>query len=137
MAYRRIAPFVLLLPTIVIIAPTLVFGAILSPIVTCNGAVEGNNLPACTVCHLAQAAQNVLNVGIFIAIFLSSLLFAWAGILYLTHAASITEAAKAKKLFSSVLIGLILILSSWLIIDTIMKTLVNDKALLGPWNQIC
>jgi len=125
-------------------APSLVFGELNLPsIVTCTGA-PGSPTP-CTVCHLMQAAQNVLNVGIFVAIFLSSLLFAWAGVLYLTQSANIGEQGKARKLFRTVLFGLLLILAAWLIIDTLMKILVDPNKVIstssgiriGPWNEIC
>ena len=129
----------LLILLAIIFSPALAFGAPLPSIVPCGGADQ----PSCTVCHLMQVAQNVLNVGIFIAIFFSSLLFAWAGILYLTQSANIIGQDKAKNVFKSVFFGLLLILAAWLIIDTIMKVLVDPNKTItsgikiGPWNEIC
>lgn len=98
-------------------------------IVTCGGI-------DCTVCDIAATAQNVLNTGIFVAVFLSAVLFAWAGFLYLTNAANQENIGRARGMFTNVIVGLLIILSAWLIIDTLMKVLVGNGSL-GPWNKIC
>lgn len=88
----------------------------------------------CGVCDLATMAQNVLNMGIFVAVFLSAILFAWAGWKYLTAGGG-EGITQARSIFTNVLVGLIIILAGWLIVDTLIKTLTGDK--LGPWNQVC
>ena len=133
----HIASFALL---VLLTAPALVSSAVMpGPIVTCNGALAGttkdNSLPACTICDIAQTAQNVLNTGIFVAVFLSAILFAWAGVKYLTSAVNQGGLNEAKSLFLNVLIGLFIILGAWLVIDTLMKTLTNGQ--FGPWNKVC
>ncbi len=111
------------------------------PIVNCSGAIAGSssdinpNLPPCTICDIAQTAQNILNTGIFVAVFLSAILFAWAGWKYLTNVASSSGVSEAKTLFGNVLIGLFVILGAWIVIDTLMKTLTNGQ--FGPWNKVC
>lgn len=138
MTYRQVRPLVLFILALVVVTPAIV-GAELKTIVPCNPTIgaDGKMTGACTVCHIAQVAQNVLNDGIYIAVFLSAILFAWAGFLYLTNVASEGQQSKAKSVFSSVLIGLLIILAAWLVIDTLMKTLVPDSGGFGPWNQIC
>ncbi len=104
-------------------------------IVPCSGAVAKDNMEACTVCHLATLAQNLLNSAIFLAVFISAILFAYAGWLYLTNEA-IQGQAEARGLFKDVVLGLIIILGAWLFVDTIMKTLMGSTNYL-PWNSIC
>lgn len=128
MTLKRIATFfALVILCIVLIAPVFV-SAVGFPesIVPCKG-------PDCTVCHLAELANRVLNAGIYLAIFLSALLFAWAGWKYLTSVANPGQHEEAKKIFLNVLIGLIVILGGWLVIDTLMRVLVKNK----NWNTIC
>jgi len=91
----------------------------------------------CGVCDIAQLAQNTINAGIYIAVFLSAILFAWAGWKYITAGGDATKAGDAKNIFWTVGVGLILILAAWLIVDLIMKMLVSENALLGPWNEVC
>jgi hypothetical protein len=114
-----------------VIAPTLTSAAIgLKQIVpdTCNGT------SGCTsLCDIATMAQNILTDGIYIAVFLSAVLFAWAGFLYLTNAANPGEVSRAKTIFFDVAVGLVIILASWLIVNTLMSTLAN----IAQWNNLC
>ena len=94
-----------------------------------------NQVGGCqSVCDLAVLAQNVLNAGIYIAVFLAAFLFAWSGWRYLTSVAG-GEISKAKETFLNVMVGLVIILGGWLVIDTLMKVLTGGK--FGPWNKVC
>ncbi len=96
-----------------------------------------NDVGGCqSVCDIATIAQNILNTGIYIAVFLSAVLFAWAGWLYLTSVAG-SEISRAKTIFADVAIGLVIILAGWLVVDTLMRTLVGNGGSFGPWNKIC
>jgi hypothetical protein len=114
---------------LLLISPTLAFAQI-PTIVPCSGT-------DCTFCHIGQLAQNVLNAGIYIAVFLSAILFAYAGWKYITAGGDPGKAGESKKIFWNVGVGLVLILVAWLIVDLIMKMLVSETALFGPWNQVC
>jgi len=92
---------------------------------------------ACGLCQLGQLAQNVLNAGIYIAVFLSALLFAWAGWNYITAGGDSGKAGEARKVFWNVGVGLVIILGAWLIVDLIIKVLVDQSKIFGPWNKIC
>ncbi|TSC86502.1 MAG: hypothetical protein G01um10148_488 [Parcubacteria group bacterium Gr01-1014_8] len=109
----------------------------LLPLVS-NAALPDSIVPCkgldCTVCSLATLAQNLLNAGIFMAIFISALLFAYAGWLYLTNEA-IGQQQKAKGMFLNVVVGLVLILGAWLIVDTLMKVMLGGSYM--PWNSVC
>src|SRR3989338_8569796 len=95
-----------------LISPAIAFAQI-PTIVPCNGT-------DCTFCHIAQLAQNVLNGGIYLAVFLSAILFAYAGWQYITAGGESGKASEAKKIFWNVGVGLVLILAAWLIVDMIM-----------------
>lgn len=88
----------------------------------------------CKVCDLATLAQNILNTGIFLFIFMAALIFSYAGFLYLTNEA-IGKQAQAKSIFGHVAGGLVVLLAAWLIVDTLMKTVLGGD--FGPWNDIC
>ncbi len=133
---RRELPRILALLLIVFfVAPSIALAANALPgqIVpeTCN-QVGGCQ----SVCDIAVIAQNILNTGIYIAVFLSAVLFAWAGWLYLTTAAG-SDKSRAKEVFMNVAVGLVIILAGWLVVDTLMRTLVGNGGSFGPWNKIC
>jgi len=100
---------------------------------------KGCTGPDCTLCHLVELAQNIINGGIYISIFLSAVFFAYAGWNYVSAnfpggggESSITY---AKNIFWNVTIGLVIILSAWLIVDTVVRGLVQGEYL--PWAALC
>ncbi|MFZ2719935.1 MAG: hypothetical protein WAZ27_03625 [Minisyncoccia bacterium] len=95
-------------------------------IVPCNGV-------DCKCQDLITLAQNIINSGIFLAIFLSAMLFAYAGWLYLTQE-TIQSKSEAKSVFTNVFFGLTILLSAWLIVDTLMGALLKDNV---SWSNIC
>src|SRR3989344_5387860 len=70
----------------------IVFIAVPSAVLAQQNILPGQIVPATcnepggckSICDIATVAQNILNTGIYIAVFLSAVLFAWAGWLYLT-----------------------------------------------------
>jgi hypothetical protein len=129
MLLRLRFPAVLILTSLLFLTPALAFAAGLpAQIVSCTGV-------NCTVCDIATTAQNVLNTGIFVMVFLSAVLFAYAGWEALTAAGNTEKYAHAKSIFGNVVLGLVIILSAWLVIDTLMRTMLGSG--FGPWNAIC
>lgn len=131
MYFRRIVPYI---PVFVALFPYMLFAqqqaGIPERIVPCTGAAGST---PCTCQHLIELAQNIINGGIFLAVFFCAILFAYAGWLYLTNEA-IGEQQHAKKIFSNVILGLVILLSAWLIVDTLMSNLLKDNI---RWNNIC
>jgi len=112
-----------------VFSPALALAAGLpTKIVTCNGV-------DCTVCDIAIVAQNVLNTAIFVLVALSAVLFAYAGWKMLTAQGNTESYSQGKSIFGNVVLGLVIILAGWIVIDTLMKTMTNSS--FGPWNKIC
>ncbi len=97
----------------------------------CNGAGGCQN-----ICDIAKLAQNLLNYGIFLAVVLSSFLFAYAGWNMLISGGNSEAYAKGKRVFGNVLIGLLIILGGWIVIDTLMDTFIGSTSGFS-WNRIC
>ncbi len=117
----------LTISSLYLLVPLAASAQLSGPLVPCSGI-------DCTVCHLAQLAQNLLNGGIFLAVFMTGIIFAWAGFLMLTSSVS-DNISKAKKMFFNTALGLVIILVAWLVVDTLMKTLLGGT--FGPWNAVC
>jgi hypothetical protein len=97
-------------------------------IVTCKGV-------DCKCSDLVKMAENVLNTGIYFAVFISAVLFAWAG-WKMVSGKSMGDGEKigeAKKILWNVIIGLVVILAAWLLVDTLMRTLTQSVI----WSDIC
>lgn len=112
--------------------PLLASADVIPTIVTCKGA-------DCTCADLGKVAQNVIDASIFLAVFLSAVLFAWAGWKLLTGktAGSHGAISEGKEIFWNVVVGLTIIIAAWLVVDTVVKTLTENGAVRGVWNQIC
>jgi hypothetical protein len=104
-----------------------------SRIVPCDGVGVGGGAE-CTACHLGTLAQNILNTGVFLFVFLAAIMFAYAGFMYLSDSA-IGKQQQAKAIFGHVTGGLVILLAAWLIVDTLMKAVLGGS--FGPWNNIC
>ena len=94
---------------------------------------ECNGIGGCqNVCTLATLAQNLVNAAIFIAVFMSATLFAVAGIKMLSAGGG-NQVGEAKKIFTNVVIGLLLVLAAWLLVDTIFAVLTGNHL----WSKMC
>ncbi len=123
------------LMTSFVFVPAIAMAAGMQPIVPNDCNVPGG---CQSVCDLALLAQNVLNDGIYLAVFLSAVLFAWAGFKHMTAGGSPDQIHQANKVFSAVFIGLIIILSAWLIVGTLLSVIAGGGPTpTMPWNQIC
>lgn len=130
---RKILPtvivFVVLLFVFIPIADVLAqsFPGGPSGLVPCSG-------PECQACDLTALAQNVINFLVYFAVFVGTLMFVYAGFTYVTAGSNVEKINKAHSVFWRVFIGMIFVLSAWLVVDLIMTTFLNKD--FGPWNKI-
>ncbi|MCX6702413.1 MAG: pilin [Candidatus Wolfebacteria bacterium] len=126
MKKRFLLPAYLLLLT----SPLLVSAAGLVP---CTGL-------NCTFCDLLKLLDNVIGF-IFKIIFpLAAVMVVIGGFMIMFSAGNPGRAAKGKEVITAAIIGIVIALISWLVLDTIFKILVSQgdwtNAGLGPWNQL-
>jgi len=88
-------------------------------LVPCNG-------PECNLCDLAQLAENVINFFVKISFVISALLFAYAGFLFFTAGADPGKVSSARKIFTDTIVGIIIILTAWLVVNVILTVLTGQ-----------
>ena len=103
-------------------------------LVTCSGL-------DCQFCHLVSTGQNVMNWLVLVLTIIAGLLFAYAGLMLVTSTGNRTFKQKALTIFNNVIIGYLLVLAGWLLVDTTLKALANqahfaEGGVIGPWNRI-
>ena len=114
-----------------IFGPTFVSAAPYQIIPNCNkGAIDsspttgGHYTTPCDFNALIQLINNVIYFLLFIiATPLVALIICYAGFLFLTSGGSSETRTKAKKILKNVIVGYIIGLAAWLIVNTIVKTL--------------
>ena len=85
----------------------------------------GVDCSACNVVNLANGAIKWL-IGILFVIF--ALLLAIAGVKLVTSGGNHSALDEAKSSFTNAIVGFLIILSAWLIVDTIMRALVGTES---------
>lgn len=113
-------------------------------LIACYPQTEApNNHPCgCTVCHVFATLHRIVQFLTFqIALPLAVLLFVVAGFMLLISGANPQLRESGKKMLTTAVIGLLIVLLSWVIINTIINVLGGGPKPLGfpnPWNEpIC
>jgi hypothetical protein len=84
-----------------------------------------------------QLVQNGMNATVSFGIIICVIVIAFAGILWILTPTNPENHSQAKKVLTNAAIGLLIILSAWLMVDFVMKLLYNQNLEgLGPWNTI-
>jgi len=114
---------------ILISAPlTLAQQAQQSKLVTCTGV-------DCNFCHLLSTGKNVIDLLFQVLIIAAVVMIVVAGFKLVTSAGNVSAMQSAKGMLTNVIIGFVIVLSAWLIVDTIIKMLVGQNSQFGMWNQ--
>ena len=77
----------------------------------------------CGWSELIEMAKNILDFIVMLAITASALMFAYAGWLFFSDTGNASNVEKGKKIFGAVVVGLIIVLVAWLVVNTILVTL--------------
>ena len=89
------------------------------PLIVCNG-------PDCSVAQFVELVQKFINFVIFVlAVPVAAFIFGYGGVLLITARGDKSQVDKAKLAFRSAGVGLIIILAAWLIVYTIVETLID------------
>ncbi len=94
----------------------------------------------CQACSIVTLIQGLITFLIGLSVPIAMAMFAYAGVLYFTSGAGggNENISKARRIFSSTLMGFVLALASWLIVNTILNTIVSKAYFQnsGDWFHI-
>jgi len=98
------------------------------PIVPCGGERQ----PECDFNQGVHLVGHIISFLLYCAVLIAAIAFTVAGFKYVTAAGNESQVKEAHNIFKNVAVGLIIALSAWLIVDTILKALANQGySLLG------
>jgi len=105
------------------------------PIVPCGTS----STELCTRCDIFKLIKNVIDFILYgLMPPLATLLFIWGGFLILLGGANTNLVAKGKEIFKNTFFGLMILLSAWLITNTLIKSLgANDNVATEWWRFQC
>ena len=90
---------------------------------------------ACQMCDLVQMGDNIIRFLISIFAVIGAILVAWAGLLMATSRGDTGQLGKGKSILMNTVLGFIIMLVGWLIVDTVLKTLAGNQAY-GMWQKV-
>ena len=94
----------------------------------------------CSACHFVELANRLIKWLIGIVVILFAVLAVWAGFGLVTSGGNPSALQDAKSRFTNAFIGFLIVLSAWLIVDTLMRGIVNgtdgDITGYGPWSEV-
>ena len=82
----------------------------------------------CDFNGIIKLAENIISIGIYLAILVAVAMFAFAGWLYLTSAGDTGKMKQAHTIFTNAALGFVFVLAAWLIITLVLGALVCDPA---------
>lgn len=124
--------------TLAIVFLPLVAFAVQSPAELLSGS-GGGLVPQCEgafcrACDLIELSSNVINFAIAFSVIIATLMFAYAGILYVTAASKPDQVKKAHGVFVNVFVGLVIVLTAWLLVNITFSVLTGRG--LAIWTDI-
>lgn len=118
---------------LILIAPALSFAQQLNPPGP-NGLVPCDNSASnpCGFAQLMTLVNNVINFILYgMVIPIAAILFAFAGFELVTSGGSTEKRGTAKKVFTNVVIGLVIAMACWLIVKLVLTILGYQGAWIG------
>jgi len=93
--------------------------------------VNGVDNKVCQICHVEVLARDTLKLVIYVAVFMATLMIAYAGFKMVTAQGDSSAITEAKAMLLKVIIGLFIVLAAWLIVDTLMRVFFRTNAYPG------
>lgn len=100
-------------------------------IVPCGNNVTGTDVDACTICELAQGMWNIIDFFKNIMAVAAIVVIVVAGIIYISSAGNQQMTTMAKSAIKNALIGLIIMLTAFLIITFLLNTVFNKTSVVS------
>lgn len=94
---------------------------------------------SCSACHFVELGNNLVSWLIGVITVLFAVLMAVAGFGLVTSGGNPSALQAAKDKFTNGLIGFLIVLSAWLLIDTLMRGLLGNNGEIqgwGPWAEV-
>ena len=90
----------------------------------------------CTVCHFFKLIQNIINFLLLTSTSLITLMAIYIGFLFLFSGGNPKNITDAKSKLWLLIWGIVWVLASWLVLNTIITVFADPKVFPWPWYQI-
>lgn len=96
------------------------------------------NPDPCNFCDFLRLGKNIIDFLMYIIFPIATVMIIWGGIIIMTSRESPEQVKRGRGVITAAVVGLLIALLSWIILDTIFKVISPrfEAASLGPWNQL-
>jgi hypothetical protein len=120
---------------IVLIFPLQVYaqerGFLGGPIVPCGGAEQG----PCTLCDIFVLGRNIINFIFELILVIAPIFIVFGGGIVLLSAGTPARIELGKRMILSTVIGVVIALVSWTVLNMLFNNFVNPAAAPWPWYE--
>ena len=103
-------------------------------LVPCGG---GGDEQPCNACHAMTMVNGLISYLFTIVAFLAVMVMMYAGVKLVTSQGNASAWEEAKGMLTNVIVGFVIVLAAWLVVDTLMKMLLDPKVIEpGMWNSL-
>ena len=117
----------------------LIFCLMVIPTLTLSAGIVPCDGVDCQACHIALLGQRIINWLITTMTFVIAIVFVFGGFQMVTSGGDSSAVSSARQKMTNAIVGLLIMLLAWLLVDTVLKLLVNEQKLNGvgqPWSEI-
>ena len=102
-----------------------------------QGLVQCGNpgQPVCTLCSLLSLVKDLIDFAIKMSFAFAGLFITWGAFVTMTAGASEERVKEGRKILTTAVVGLVIMLSAWLILGTVIQILTDSPSKL-PWTEI-
>ena len=101
-------------------------------LVPCGPGVTGNE--TCDFCDLLKLVEIIIDFSLYkIAIPLAVVFVIYGGFVIMTAGSSSERVSQGKKIIQAAVIGILIALLAWLLIDTILKVVATSDGMPNQW----
>jgi Trk-type K+ transport system membrane component len=104
---------------------TVMLLAIATPAIAAGGLVPCDG-PDCDLSDLIRMGNNIIKFLVYIGVFIGVVMIAWGGFNLVLSQGNESAMEKAKSRIWNVVIGLLIVLLSYLIVETVLNVLTGD-----------
>ena len=101
----------------------------------CNPVGPKGDPNTCNLCHVLELSKNLTTFALEIGVVLAGLFFTWGAFVIMTAGDSEEKVKEGKKIITTVVTGLVIAFSAWLIVATLLQVITGSPSKL-PWDKI-
>ncbi|MEW6616957.1 MAG: hypothetical protein AB1333_00885 [Patescibacteria group bacterium] len=102
---------------------------------TCTPAGGGGPTNPCGFCDALVVGRNIIEDMFKVAFILATVFIAYGGFTLMIAGGNEKNVSSAKEIIKSAVIGLLIALTAWIVINTILGTLISGSVS-APWNEL-